>query len=43
MDIALISGLIGFAVATPIGPGPNSMVLMRSGAVFGVQASGGLA
>ncbi|MEO0485898.1 MAG: LysE family translocator [Pseudomonadota bacterium] len=36
METALIIGLLGFAFASSITPGPNNMMLMASGANFGM-------
>jgi len=35
MDSALLASLLGFALLTSITPGPNNLLLMSSGAVFG--------
>ncbi len=37
MDIQQIIGLIGFAFATSITPGPNNLMLMASGVNFGIR------
>ena len=37
MELALVSGLVLFAFATSITPGPNNLMLLASGANFGVR------
>jgi len=39
MDVMLFLGLVGFAFATLITPGPNNLLLMSSGALFGWRAT----
>ena len=39
MDIALFISLIGFAFVASITPGPNNLLLMSSGALFGWRSS----
>ena len=39
MDIALFVSLIGFAFVASITPGPNNLLLMSSGALFGWRSS----
>lgn len=39
MDPALLPGLLGFAFVSSITPGPNNLMLMASGANFGVRRS----
>lgn len=37
MDLALLGSLIGFAAIASITPGPNNLLLMSSGALFGLR------
>lgn len=37
MDFSLLGALIGFAFVTSVTPGPNNMMLMASGANFGLR------
>ena len=39
MDPPLIASLVGFSFATCITPGPNNLLLMSSGALFGFRAT----
>ena len=39
MDLALLISLAGFALVASITPGPNNLLLMSSGALFGWQRS----
>ncbi|MEE8166147.1 MAG: LysE family translocator [Myxococcota bacterium] len=39
MDPALIASLVGFSFVTCITPGPNNLLLMSSGALFGFRAT----
>ena len=39
MDVALFISLIGFAFVASITPGPNNLLLMSSGALFGWRSS----
>ncbi len=39
MDPALIASLVGFSFVTRITPGPNNLLLMSSGALFGFRAT----
>ncbi|MDX1403327.1 MAG: LysE family translocator [Woeseiaceae bacterium] len=39
MNLALLISLAGFALVTSITPGPNNLLLMSSGALFGWQRS----